>query len=202
MNSDYTKHFATKKRNLVFADDDPINDRAISVGDFEKLNKRFAFTVDSASSYENRKLPKHWTVKENGLKQSWHGERVYCNPPYSNIEPWVRKAWDETNAHIAVLLLPANRTDQLWWNELIEPFRDLPHGVLRVEFMPGRLQFVSPNQTTTGSRNRPRFGCCLCVFDWQAFWNKHIPYWTRTRTRAGRTNPNEIPEIIDPLRGY
>lgn len=68
-----------------------VDDRALPVDDFAVFNERFRFTVDAASSIENRKCERHWTVKENGLAQSWAGERVYCNPPYSDIGPWIRQ---------------------------------------------------------------------------------------------------------------
>lgn len=143
-----------------------VDDRALTVDDFDLLNQRFRFTVDAASSIENRKCDRHWTVKENGLEQSWAGERVYCNPPYSDIGPWVCKAWKERLSQISVLLLPANRTEQGWWQEWIEPYRDRMGSVLSVEFLPGRLRFLKPGQVKIGPNERPPFGCVLCVWNW------------------------------------
>lgn len=116
-----------------------VDDRALPLDEFDKLNRRFGFTVDAAASSENRKCDRFWTVANNGLLQPWAGERVYCNPPYSNIMPWVMKAWSERLAELIVLLLPANRTEQRWWQDGIEPFRDRAGSVLTVEFLPGRL---------------------------------------------------------------
>jgi phage N-6-adenine-methyltransferase len=142
-----------------------VDDRALPRDDFQKLNERFCFTVDAASSIENRKLDRHWTIDDNGLAQPWSGERVYCNPPYSDIAPWVDKAWSETNAELIVLLLPANRTEQTWWQKGIEPYRDRPRSFLRVEFLPGRLRFLRPGQETIKPNERPPFGCVLCIWD-------------------------------------
>lgn len=143
-----------------------VDDRALPADDFAVLNTRFRFTVDVASSVENRKLDRHWTAKENGLLQSWAGERVYCNPPYSNIGPWIEKAWSERLAKLTVMLLPANRTEQKWWQDGIEPFRDRAGTVLKVEFMPGRLRFLKAGQKTIGPNERPPFGCVLCIWNW------------------------------------
>ncbi len=44
------------------------------------------------------------------------GKRVFCNPPYSNIEPWVRKAL--SSKAMTVLLLPC-RSDTLWFSMLV-----------------------------------------------------------------------------------
>lgn len=143
-----------------------VDDRALPPSDFEPLNERFRFTVDAASSIENRKCERHWTKEDNGLEQSCAGERVYCNPPYSDIMPWIRKAWRERNAELVVMLLPANRTEQRWWQDGVEPFRDRTGSVLRIEFLPGRLRFLKAGQKTIKPNERPPFGCVLCIWDW------------------------------------
>ncbi|WP_220138499.1 phage N-6-adenine-methyltransferase, partial [Nocardioides massiliensis] len=87
-------------------------------------------------------------------------------PPYSDIAPWIRKAWECWASTLGiVMLLPANRTEQQWWQQLVEPYRDRPRSPLTVEFLPGRMRFLKPGQTAVGPNNRPPFGCCLLV--WQ-----------------------------------
>lgn len=66
---------------------------------------------------------------------------------------------------MVVMLLPANRTEQGWWQTLVEPMRDRPGSPLTVEFMSGRLRFLAPGQTSIGANERPPFGCCLLVWD-------------------------------------
>lgn len=63
------------------------------------------------------------------------GERVFCNPPYSEIDKWVKKAWEETRNRntIVVLLIPA-RTDTKYFHDYI-----LHRSELR--FIKGRLRF-------------------------------------------------------------
>jgi hypothetical protein len=70
---------------------------------------------------------------------------VWCNPPYSSIAPWIVKAhtehtYGETTA--IAMLLPANRTEQRWWQELVEPHR--LDGSLAVHFLAGRRRFDRP----------------------------------------------------------
>lgn len=105
--------------------------------------------------------------RENcGLSASWRGERVYCNPPYSDIRPWIEKAWGELEAQLVVMLLPANRTEQRWWQDLIEPRRDRSGSPLRTEFLPGRLRFLKPEADEIKPNERPPFGCVLCIWTW------------------------------------
>ncbi len=144
-----------------------VDDRATTWEDFGPLHVRFRFTVDAAASAANARLPRYWTAEDDGLAQPWAGERVWCNPPYShpNIGRWIRKAWGETKADLIVMLLPANRTEQVWWQAAVEPFRDRPGSYLRVEFLAGRLRFIAPGQSAIGANERPPFGCCLLIWD-------------------------------------
>lgn len=140
-----------------------VDDRATTPEVFAPLHARFRFTVDAAALPHNAKLERFWTPEQDGMAQSWVGERVWCNPPYSSIEPWVVKAW-RSGAELVVMLLPANRTEQGFWQRHIEPRRDVPGGV-RVEFLPGRIRFIKRGATTVGPNERPPFGVCLVIWD-------------------------------------
>ena len=130
---------------------------------FDALHRRFRFTVDAAALPRNAKLERFWTPEDDGLERSWEGERVWCNPPYSKIEPWANKA-RLGMADLAVLLLPANRTEQGWWQREVEPYRDRAGSCCRVEFMSGRLRFLSPGAVRVGPNERPPFGVCLVIW--------------------------------------
>ena len=142
-----------------------VDDRATTPDVFEPLDREFGgFTVDVAASPDNTKCDRFYTLDDDGLRQSWAGERVWCNPPYSSIRPWVEKAWTEP-ATLVVMLLPANRTEQTWWRDLVEPYRDQPGSPLRTRFIFGRLRFLSPGQTVIGPDERPPFGCVLLIWN-------------------------------------
>lgn len=142
-----------------------VDDRALTPDRFADLHQRFRFTVDVAAAVHNAKLDRFYSKENSGLEASWAGERVYCNPPYSEVAPWLEKAWKETEADLIVMLLPANRTEQKWWQQFIESRRDRPGSPLRVEFLPGRIRFLKPGQTVIGPNERPPFGCCLCIWE-------------------------------------
>lgn len=99
---------------------------------FDKLDQEFNFTVDVASSEENHKCNRYYTEKENGLKQNWDNEIVWCNPPYGRkIGEWVKKASESSTT--VVMLLPA-RTDTKWFHEYI-------YNKAEIRFIKGRLKF-------------------------------------------------------------
>jgi phage N-6-adenine-methyltransferase len=147
-------------------DTDDTDDRGTDRALFSLLDERFRFSVDVAASPANALCRRYYTKEDDGLTKSWTGERVWCNPPYSNIPTWVRKAWQEWGAwerpELIVMLLPANRTEQGWWQAHIERARDLG-GLMRVEFLPGRPRFVPPPGVTVSGR--PPFGCCLAIWE-------------------------------------
>lgn len=146
---------------------DEVDDRGTHPEHFGPWNERFGgFTLDVAAAPHNAKCARYFTRLENGLAQSWAGERVWCNPPYSDIYAWVKKAWRERPTTLGiVMLLPANRVEQRWWQELVEPFRDRPGSPLTVEFLPGRMRFERPGAVIGPKGDRPPFGCCLLIFE-------------------------------------
>jgi phage N-6-adenine-methyltransferase len=146
-----------------------VDDRATPPDVFARWHDRFGFTVDACATAQNAKLPRFWTLEHDGLAQSWVGERVWCNPPYSSIEPWVAKASRKQywSGDLVVMLLPANRTEQGWWQRWIEPTRDRG-GLLRVEFLQGRMRFIAHNDTQIRPNARPPFGVCLAIWDQSA----------------------------------
>jgi phage N-6-adenine-methyltransferase len=146
---------------------DSVDDRWTPLNLWIPWNDRFGFTLDVAASDENYLCPRYFTLEHDGLAQSWKGERVWCNPPFSDMTSWVRKAWDETRTgrcDLVVMLAPANRTEQPWWQVSIEPYRD-KGGALTTEFLPRRINFGSRDNLGAWSASSAPFGCCLLIFD-------------------------------------
>lgn len=117
---------------------------------FATLHAEHGFTVDADALPHNAKLPRFWSPAEDGLKQSWDGERVFCNPPWSNVGPWVAKALSLSRGKV-VLLLPS-RTDRQWFHDLA--------WVAKITFLRGRLRFKAPEGRKQGSA---REGALLAV---------------------------------------
>jgi len=104
----------------------------------ERLKSKYTFTLDPCATAENAKCKKFYTIEENGLLQSWKGERVFMNPPFGRdvTGKWVEKAYYEfcTNNVKTVALLPV-RTDTRWFHNFI-------YHKAEIEFIKGRLNFV------------------------------------------------------------
>lgn len=138
--------------------------------DFYDINSEFNFTLDAAATKENAKCDNYFTVKENGLVESWKGYKVWCNPPYSKEEKaceigcekkackkrgfhlaedkqgkdhWIRKARREQllNNVVSCLLLPVC-TDTIAFHECIwNEHIHKPYDNIQIRFPKGRMKF-------------------------------------------------------------
>jgi len=144
-----------KQQRAVFSSDK--TDWETPQAFFDEVNAEFDFTLDAAASSANAKCPRYFTEAEDGLSQSWGGQRVWINPPYGrgdNVGLWVRTAatkmtMDSHPPELVVLLVPA-RTDTKWFHEYA-----LPRAEIR--FIKGRLKFVGAPFTAP-------FPCMLVIF--------------------------------------
>lgn len=102
---------------------------------FDELNNRFHFTLDVCASECNAKVNRYFTKEQDGLKQNWNGETVWCNPPYGRrVKAWIRKCYEHfVGGGTAVLLIPA-RTDTKW-------FHDYIYGKAEIQFIKGRVKY-------------------------------------------------------------
>lgn len=117
---------------------------------FTKLDAEFNFTLDPCCTAENALCKKFYTIKENGLLQSWKGETVFLNPPYGNgIRQWIRKAFIESISNTTVVCLIPARTDTSYWHDYCMK------GEIR--FLRGRLKFG-------GCKNPAPFASALVIF--------------------------------------
>ena len=104
---------------------------------YDKLNAEFQFTLDPCATSQNAKCEKYYTRKEDGLKQNWQGETVFCNQPYGRvIKDWVKKCYEESRKEntTVVMLIPA-RTDTSYFHDYIY------NKAKEIRFIRGRLKF-------------------------------------------------------------
>jgi hypothetical protein len=169
---------AAKKRGV----DDSIDDRETPPCVFEPLHAEFAFTLDAAASHQNHKCERYCTLEgtwrsipdeatpqllstETGLQRTWRGERIWNNPPFSLLRPWIEKAWDDS-PDVACILLPNNRQEQPFFQDLVEPFRDKAGSPLTTRFLRKRRPFLHMGQGIGNRTSKnPPFGLLLLIWD-------------------------------------
>jgi hypothetical protein len=77
---------------------------------------------------------------------SWKGERVFCNPPWSNIPAFIEKA---PEAALAVFLVPA-RTNARWFHRALD--------------LGATPRFFLPKPKFVGATHSSPVDCLLLVF--------------------------------------
>lgn len=118
---------------------------------FQEQDRRWKFTIDVCATAENAKCARFFTEEQDGLRQSWTGERCWMNPPYGRaIGHWMRKAWEESQRGALVVCLVPARTDTGWWHDY----------AIRgaVTYIRGRLKFGD-------GKNSAPFPSALVVFE-------------------------------------
>ncbi|EPY9337677.1 DNA N-6-adenine-methyltransferase [Escherichia coli] len=75
---------------------------------FHNLHREFNFSLDGAATEHDALLPRFTDDIHN---QSWVGEKVFCNPPYSDTKTFLLKA---SEADLAVFLIPY-RPQTIYW---------------------------------------------------------------------------------------
>lgn len=92
------------------------------------------FTLDPAASVTNTKVPGNFFDKrKNGLVQEWGPrERIWLNPPFSSILPWLRKTI-ESDVELVVALLPPHFSSG-WWRQCVDPYATLVMTLPRLKF--------------------------------------------------------------------
>lgn len=135
---------------------------------YDLLNKNFGpLGTDTCADVENTKCKVFFDEAMDGLKQVWTG-KCWCNPPYSGVTNWVKKAYDSVYVDKTaerVVLLVANRTETEWFHEYAAK------GL--VFFLRSRVKFVEPKDLKplldadgkVKKRSSPTFGSIVIVFD-------------------------------------
>lgn len=108
---------------------------------FVALDREFRFTLDPCASLTNAKCLRFYTKEDDGLRQPWGRNRVFCNPPYGRMmRQWAEKCFRSAQSGALVVLLAHARTDTRW-------FHDWVYGKAEIRFVRGRLRFGDGQQS-------------------------------------------------------
>lgn len=104
---------------------------------FKYLDNLFGpFDLDPAASDELHVCKDYYTIKDNGLKQSWANKRVFLNPPYGNEIPfWMRACCEKRKETLAICALIPARVDTKWFHKYVL------HRANDILLVAGRIKF-------------------------------------------------------------
>jgi phage N-6-adenine-methyltransferase len=114
---------------------------------FDALDIEFGFWLDAAASHHNALCAHHLTEQDDALNSAWnsHGA-IWCNPPYSNIRPWVEKAAEQCDQQRrAIVMLVPEDMSVGWFSKALETVDEV-----RV-VTDGRINFIN---ATTGKEQK------------------------------------------------
>lgn len=103
---------------------------------FNELDAVYHFDLDVCATEQNAKCKRFFDKAHDGLKKSWGGAAVWCNPPYSRVADWVRKAAEEQKNGTTTVMLVPSRTDTKWFHAYVYEKPDV-----EIKFIKGRLKF-------------------------------------------------------------
>lgn len=140
---------------------------------FKLLDDEFHFDIDAAASPENALCKRYFSEEDSAFDHELCGGwRVFCNPPYGNLKPWIELFIKWADAGNTVVVLVPSATDTEWWAHAYRWAED-------VMLLSGRVKFINPatgkpdGSNTTGStvfvfRERPRAEPDVWLWDWRA----------------------------------
>jgi site-specific DNA-methyltransferase (adenine-specific) len=136
---------------------------------FDRLDAKYHFEVDAAANSKNTKcrhfynnsLPLDWT--DPTPIGNWRPKLFFLNPPYSQCEEFIKKAFNEGRKGATVVCLIPSRTDTKWWHEFVMRAK-------AIYFIKGRLKF-------SNSKNSAPFPSCVVEFGkLDTFYPSDPPY--------------------------
>lgn len=159
---------------------------------YRALNHEFRFGFDVCAQPETAKCSYYWTEKDDALKQDWskaegvtaffnlHGLHIHnspylwCNPPYSNITPWVEKAIEAQLAGRGTVMLVMCDPSVKW-------FAKAQKYASEIRFITnGRLAFHKNGIRQAGNNK----GSVIFVFDPHRVGAGHVSFVERDRLIA------------------
>lgn len=156
---------------------------------FDNLHAEFGFTVDLAASHAMWITVKHddgsgtrdvyapannrverWFGPggevEDGLEADWSTERGFANPPFSSVQRWTEKAYQESQRGGLVVQLLKVATGRKDWRRYIYG------GASEIRFIEGRLSYKRPEGRSVGAT----FDSAVVI--WRPFAiGRPVVYW-------------------------
>lgn len=120
------------------------------------LKSLYPIDIDLCASPSNAKCEKYLTKEMEALTMEWSqfGSFGFCNPPYSNIKPWIDKAVKEKDKGFTTVMLIPTPNGESYYHDVFRHASD-------IIFITGRLSFLDSNFNPKGGNTR---GSCVVIF--------------------------------------
>ncbi|MFV0574798.1 MAG: phage N-6-adenine-methyltransferase [Vibrio sp.] len=127
---------------------------------FHNLDREFNFVADMAADNDNHLCDLYFTEEDDSLSFEWAKEinaivlgnqtkYVWCNPPYSNPLPWVKKAVEAQANGLGVVMLLNYDHSVTWFYEALKGVSEIRNiitdGTKIQNSASGRLAFLDCN---------------------------------------------------------
>lgn len=158
---------------------------------YRALDKEFNFAADMAASHENAHHEIYWTEEENSLDIHWHDHvssgYVYCNPPYSNIGPWIDKAIHSQTHGLGTVMLVMADPSVKWFAKAAEYATE-------IRFVTkGRIAFLENGKPKSGNNK----GSVFLIFAPKMIGTGKVTFVTRQSLLDAGKEP-----VITPVDNY
>jgi len=89
---------------------------------FDYFDREFTFDFDVCAEDSTAKCFNYFTKEDDALAQDWNMEyfTAWCNPPYSNIMPWVDKAIRDQDKGVTTVMLVMCDPSVGWFKRALE----------------------------------------------------------------------------------
>lgn len=119
---------------------------------FDELNREFDFDLDACADADNALCGSYFTAEQDAIRRFWDvaGEAtsVFCNPPYSDPNLFLQKAYHEVyeaaRVKSVVLLLPASVSTKWFKRACVKAEVHLFEGRIAFDLPPGMVNKKRP----------------------------------------------------------
>lgn len=150
---------------------------------FAYMDAEFDFQLDVAASRHNALCENYIDESLNALGDcDWlpdpdngigAGNYVWCNPPYSDIGPWVKKAAEQSKQNgVGVVMLVMSDPSVGWFKAAIDTCQEVRFVTSSFEDKGGRLAFLDPETDKPVSGNNK--GSMFLI--WHPFGRTSVQY--------------------------
>ena len=158
---------------------------------FDPLDHEFSFNIDVCASRDNAKVDTWINEEQDALVSDWtfayrkstglmdRSLTAFCNPPYSDVAPWVDKAIHEARVN--------NVTTVILTNYILDCayYRDHLHHIAEIRLALNRIQFEPPPDVLSSSNSKPQMLTIITPNSAKAHGTPLLSLWANGKKPKG-----------------